>query len=94
MAGECIFDVCSEGLEGVNGLIEGNCRIPGNFLNDGAYYFSMAFVKNENMRLFYFEACLSLDVEDYRRNISWYGKWMGYVRPAFPVNLFAKKNSF
>lgn len=91
MAGECIFDVCSEGLEGVHGLIEGDCRIPGNFLNDGAYYFSMSFVKNANKRLFYFEACLSFDVEDYRRNISWYGKWMGYVRPAFPVNLFPKK---
>lgn len=90
MAGECIFDVCSDGLSGVNGLITGNCRIPGNFLNDGSYYFSFAFTKDVYTRLFYFEGGLSFDVADYRRNTTWYGKWVGYVRPAFPVILSHK----
>jgi lipopolysaccharide transport system ATP-binding protein len=94
MRGECIFDVCSEEAILPGGLITGRCNIPGNFLNDGAYYISLVFVKDTTQRLFYFEACLSFDVEDYRRNTAWYGKWQGYVRPAFPVTLTTKSEQF
>ncbi|MGO4288965.1 ABC transporter ATP-binding protein [Chitinophaga sp. RAB17] len=87
MAGECIFDVASKGALLQPGIISGECRIPGNFLNDGAYYLSIVFVKDTTTRLFYFECCLSFNVEDYRENTAWFGKWMGYVRPDFPVIL-------
>jgi lipopolysaccharide transport system ATP-binding protein len=90
MGGECIFDVCSEATILPAGLITGSCNIPGNFLNDGAYYVSLVFVKDTTQHLYYFEACLSFDVEDYRRNTAWFGKWQGYVRPAFPVTLTTK----
>ena len=85
--GAFIFDVCSDGLLSANGLIEGSCTIPGNFLNDGSYYLSLVFVKNTTRRLFYIESCLVFDVEDYRKNTAWYGKWQGAVRPSFPVTL-------
>jgi len=91
MKGECIFDVCSEGAMYTNGLIEGKCTIPGNFLNDGSYYISLVFVKDTTNPLYHFEACLSFDVEDYRKNTAWYGKWQGAVRPAFPVTLTVKE---
>lgn len=87
MAGECIFDVASKGADLRAGMITGECRIPGNFLNNGAYYISIVFVKDTTQRLFYFEGCLSFSVEDFRENTAWFGKWMGYVRPAFPVVL-------
>lgn len=87
MAGECIFDVASKGAPLQPGIISGECRIPGNFLNNGAYYLSIVFVKDTTKRLFYFECCLSFNVEDYRENTAWFGKWMGYVRPDFPVIL-------
>jgi len=90
IAGDCIFDVASEPHKYGNGLIEGSCDIPGNFLNDGSYYISVVFVKNTTQRLFYFEACLAFEVEDYRSNTAWFGKWIGYVRPAFPVRLKQK----
>ena len=41
--------------------------------------------------MYYFESCLSFDVEDYRENAGWYGKWLGYVRPDFPVVLRPKE---
>lgn len=85
IAGECIFDICSDAQKFDNGLFEASCDIPGNFLNDGSYYISIVFVKNSTTRLFYFEACLSFEVEDYRSNTEWFGKWRGYVRPSFPV---------
>ncbi len=87
LAGECIFDVSSQQCDIQNGLIRGECLIPGNFLNDGSYYISIIFVKDSSVVLYYYEECLSFNVEDYRDDIAWYGKWVGYVRPKFDVVL-------
>jgi len=85
--GECIFDIPSPSRFFDKGLIEGECTIPGNFLNDGSYFISLIIVKDTSMQLFYFEECISFDLEDYRGDIQWYGKWMGAVRPAFPFRI-------
>jgi lipopolysaccharide transport system ATP-binding protein len=61
-------------------------EIPGDFLNNGSYYISIIFVENSSKQLYY-EECLSFEVEDFRENMNWYGQWMGYVRPKFPVKL-------
>lgn len=90
ITGEFIFDVCSEGVQNANGLLEGECIIPGNFLNDGTYFISLVFVKNTTQRMYYHEACLQFDVEDYRKDTAWFGKWHGVVRPGFPVTLRLK----
>lgn len=87
MSGECIFDVSSKPIEYTAGIIKGTCTIPGNFLNDGSYYISIIFVRDTSVEVFYLNECLSFDVEDFRENMNWYGKWMGYVRPDFPVTL-------
>jgi lipopolysaccharide transport system ATP-binding protein len=81
---ECIFDVCSVARSYARGLVEGQCDIPGDFLNDGSYYFSLIFVKDTSVEVFYLEECLAMEVEDSRENMNWYGKWSGYVRPRFP----------
>jgi lipopolysaccharide transport system ATP-binding protein len=85
--GECIFDVPSPAIKCEKGLVEGECLIPGNFLNDGSYYISLIVVKDTSVNLLYFEECISFDVEDYRGDIKWYGKWMGAVRPQLPFSL-------
>ena len=85
--GDCIFDVASPRTGLRKGLIGGSCGIPAHFLNDGSYYISIVFVGNTTRRLFYFESCLSFEVADHRENTAWYGKWMGYVRPDFKVQL-------
>jgi len=85
--GECIFDVPSPSYVFKKGVIEGECTIPGNFLNDGAYYISVIVVKDTSVQLFYYEECLAFEIEDYRENIKWFGKWMGSVRPNFPFGL-------
>ncbi len=88
---ECIFDVSHHPEICDEGIVEGECTIPGNFLNDGSYYFSIIFVQDTSQPLYYFEECLYFDVEDYRENTNWFGKWMGYVRPQFPVKLQSVK---
>ena len=84
---DCIFDLPSEKYQFKKGLIHGDCNIPGNLLNDGAYYISIAFIKDITQQIFYFESCLSFDVEDYRENSGWYGKWAGLIRPGLRVRL-------
>jgi len=85
--GECIFDNQSPSAYYNKGLIEGECTIPGNFLNDGSYFISIIVNRDTSIELFYFEECMSFDLEDYRGEIKWYGKWMGAVRPRFPFHI-------
>jgi lipopolysaccharide transport system ATP-binding protein len=87
ISGDCIFDIQSRPKLYKEGIIEGECTIPGNFLNDGAYYFSLFFVQDTPRELFSFDECLSFDVADFRENTNWYDKWWGYVRPDFPLLL-------
>jgi len=83
-SGECIFDIPSSSKYFDRGIVEGECTIPGNFLNDGSYFISLIIVKDTSVQLFYLEECISFELEDYRGDIKWYGKWMGAVRPKFP----------
>ncbi|HEV2483240.1 MAG TPA: ABC transporter ATP-binding protein, partial [Puia sp.] len=89
LSGDCVFDVSSSRTNLDKGLVKGSCRIPANFLNDGSYYISIVFVSDTTDRLFYLESCLAFEVADYRENTSWYGKWIGHVRPDFKVMLEA-----
>ncbi|HVK49336.1 MAG TPA: ABC transporter ATP-binding protein [Pseudobacter sp.] len=83
-AGECIFDVASSPVLCNTGTVQGECRIPGNFLNDGSYYISLIIVQDTSIPLFYYEAGLHFEVADFRENTTWFGKWKGAVRPQFP----------
>lgn len=86
-AGECVFDVPSPSIACVQGLVSGECIIPGNYLNDGSYYISLILVRDASVELFCYEECLSFTMEDFRGEIQWYGKWMGAVRPMLPFQL-------
>ncbi|PZX50516.1 ABC transporter ATP-binding protein [Algoriphagus chordae] len=85
--GDCIFDVPSKPTIYNRGFVEGECTIPGNFLNDGSFYFTLHFSKDTSIELFSFDNCLMFDIADYRENSNWYDKWWGYVRPNFPLLL-------
>lgn len=87
LGGECIFDIPSKPATYKKGFIEGECKIPGNFLNDGSYSFTLHFAKDTSSELFSYEECLMFDIADYRENTNWYDKWWGYVRPDFPLLL-------
>lgn len=89
--GDCIFDVISPSAVCQKGLVEAECKIPGNFLNDGSYYISLNVVKDTSVPLFNLEECLSFEVEDYRGDIQYFGKWWGAVRPHFPFRLEQKE---
>ncbi len=92
-SGECIFDVPSPEIKCNAGVIEGECIIPGNLLNDGSYYISLYVVKETSIPLFDLQECLSFELEDYRGNIKWFDKWWGAVRPKLPFTLEQKETT-
>ena len=93
LGGECVFDLPSVRYTLNKGIVHGECLIPGHFLNDGSYFINIVFVRNGQLKLYDFNNCLSFDVQDFRENINWYGKWQGYVRPDFPVTLSQQKEA-
>lgn len=89
---ECIFVIPSEAAYFQKGLIKGECTLPGNFLNSGSYYITLTITKDTTTTLFDLDECLSFEVEDYRGDTNYFGKWSGAVRPRFPIKLEQVKN--
>ena len=86
--GECIFNVGTQSEPYSKGLISASLTIPGNFLNDGSYIVSIMIVKDSSTILYQMSDALSFDIEDYREGqSSWHGKWPGYVRPQFNIEM-------
>lgn len=87
LSGDLIFDVPSPSIICERHMIEFECEIPGNFLNDGSYYFSVVIVRDTSIPIFLLEEFIYFELEDYRENINWYGKWEGIVRPKLPFKI-------
>jgi lipopolysaccharide transport system ATP-binding protein len=86
-SGDLIFDLVSNSTVCDKGIVAGECHIPGNFLNDGTYYFSLIIIKDVSDILFYHEECITFDVEDFREEHQPFWKWEGFVRPKFPFKI-------
>ncbi len=87
LTGECIFNIGTPSLSFEKGVVYANCEIPADFMNDGSYAISLMIVKDKSTVIYNFEEVLIFEIEDYREETSWYGKWPGYVRPKidFPI---------
>lgn len=85
--GECIFNVGTPSQAFAKGIVTGSLEIPGHFLNDGSYIISIMVVKDTSEVIYNMEDALSFDIEDYRENVTWYGKWPGYIRPQLNFTL-------
>jgi lipopolysaccharide transport system ATP-binding protein len=86
--GECIFNVGTQAESFAKGVVSAKMVIPGNFLNDGSYIVSIMIVKDTSTILYQMSDALSFDIEDYREGqTSWHGKWPGYVRPRFEIEI-------
>ena len=92
MAGECIFNIGSSPKNMKKGIVRGEVDIPGSFLNDGSYYLSVMIVKDSATPLFFFEDAIAFEIQDFREETAWYGKWPGAIRPLFiPVNTWQQE---
>jgi lipopolysaccharide transport system ATP-binding protein len=79
--GVLIFNVCSTPQALQPGAIEVICRIPGGLLNDGLYNISIGAVRNHNEFIAKVDDVVCVRIQDGPREISWFGKWPGAIRP-------------
>ncbi|MFT7482633.1 MAG: lipopolysaccharide transport system ATP-binding protein [Oceanospirillaceae bacterium] len=49
-------------------------------------------VKDSATPLFFFEDAIAFEIQDFREETAWYGKWPGAIRPLFiPVNTWQQE---
>ncbi|MBI5189388.1 MAG: ATP-binding cassette domain-containing protein [Nitrospirae bacterium] len=77
----CIFNTISEARTLPGGLVRAVCHIPGNLLNDDLYKVRVLIVKDTTTPLLDVGEVATFEVSDDKRVGSWFGKWVGAVRP-------------
>jgi lipopolysaccharide transport system ATP-binding protein len=87
--GVAIFNTGSGSKVFPVGTVRGSFVIPGNFLNDGVYLIRLLIVKDSSSVLLDINDLLRFEVHDIERTGTWYGKWVGAVRPKFDWSLRA-----
>jgi lipopolysaccharide transport system ATP-binding protein len=79
--GIIVFNSCSSPVGLQEGIICGECVIPGNLLNDETYQVTIMLVEDTSKVIHKLEKVLTFQVQDSPRQFNWYGKWVGLVRP-------------
>jgi len=81
LEGTCVFNSNSSPHVYPAGLIRDVCHIPGDLLNDGVYRVMVMVDQDKSFGIYTHDDVLVFDVLDAEREINWYGKWPGLVRP-------------
>lgn len=83
LEGVSVFNARSEPKRFPIGLIRQSCQIPANLLNDAAYTLRVVMIQDTSIALFDRSNLLQFEIHDIEREGTWYGKWIGVVRPRF-----------
>lgn len=86
----CIFNSVSPTKKYSAGKLKGVCHVPGNFLNNGIYRVRLIISRNWNEKVVDIDKAATFEAHDIEREIMWYGKWIGAVRPAFEWEIKTK----
>jgi lipopolysaccharide transport system ATP-binding protein len=86
-SGNCIFNVATDSKPLQPGTHTSTLKIPGRLLNDDIYTITLLFVKDTSTIIFNIEDLLTFEVVDEVRDVNWYGKWLGAVRPDLEFSL-------
>jgi lipopolysaccharide transport system ATP-binding protein len=89
--GECVFDLGSSSVQAQRSIMQLDVIIPARLLNNQTYSVSLTVVKNHSEPIFEFSNCLSLDVQDERQDMNYFGAWPGVIRPSINNNLRIKE---
>ena len=79
--GTYVFAVGSAGSPRPQGLVRVAAKIPANFLNDGIYTVTIQIVQDEASSVYFHPEVLVFEVLDSVREVNWFGKWPGVIRP-------------
>lgn len=89
--GECVFNLGSSSVQAQRSIMQLDVIIPARLLNNQTYSVSLTVVKNHSEPIFEFSNCLSLDVQDERQNMNYFGAWPGVIRPVINNDLRIKE---
>ena len=78
----CVFNTISPLQACPKGLLRGECHVPGGFLNDEVYRVRLLVVQDGSTPIYEDTNIFSFEVAEVSREVSWYGKWIGIVRPS------------
>ena len=88
IAGDIIFNSISEISEIKKGYFKGQCKIPGDLLNNGFFGISIMVVKEKSIPLFFMKEVLVFEVHDDRKDDKWFGDMSHHlIRPKLQWNL-------
>lgn len=88
LEGTLIFETWSFCTEYEPGAYTIACEMPADFLNDSTYVVSIQAIENHTTPLLRIQDVLRLEVKDFTtREIQWFGKWPGLIRPMLPWHL-------
>jgi lipopolysaccharide transport system ATP-binding protein len=79
--GVCILSSFSMPAPQPAGSIEMTCQIPANLLNDSLYSLELLVVRDAGTVLLKLPNALVFEIHDTERDIEWFGKIPGFVRP-------------
>lgn len=77
----CAFSSFSPPTMEPQGLVKTTCLLPAGLLNDDVYRIKIMLIKDGGTVCYYLPAQLTIQVADAARQVAWYGKWVGVVRP-------------
>ena len=77
----CVFNSVSKPQVFPIGTIRSVCHIPERLLNASTYRVRLLVVKDTSIPLFDEDYLVTFDVRDIERDGSWYGEWVGTIRP-------------
>jgi lipopolysaccharide transport system ATP-binding protein len=82
LKGDAIFNTVTQSVKIRNNWQKAVVYIPENLLNDDIYTVDLYYVKDSSSVLFLQQEPIFFEIHDLpRENTSWYGKWVGAVRP-------------
>lgn len=87
-----IFNVFTESKESNQGNYKAIIKIPANLLNSIKYSLDIYFVANSKTVLFDYKKAFIFQMNEPKRDVNWYGKWTGLIRPQIPFD-FKKMNN-
>ncbi|MDP9171846.1 MAG: ABC transporter ATP-binding protein, partial [Acidobacteriota bacterium] len=79
--GVCIFATPSPSQRTPAGTVRMLCHIPDDLLNDGRYRVQIMIVQDESTIVLNWGEAMVFEIHDKPRQIAWFGKWPGVVRP-------------
>ena len=88
--GECVFNMGSPCIEAFQSVMELEAEVPGQLLNARTYKLTLSVIKDKKEIVHHFEQCLTIEVEDERGDIDYYGEWPGLIRPKLDIAFYCK----